>query len=309
MLIPVKRFTAAKRPPGRDPRRRRAGRAGPLARRSGGRRRPPLARVRRVRRRRRGGVGGRGRGGRPVEPGAGSQRRRRRRTGHYRRQGLRPSRHRAQRHPARPRPLDRLAHAGAVTLVPDRRRDGTNVLALPVAARRRGVLRSRLVHPAPRAGDGRAVTASRSSAIPQLALDIDDPGDLAHPLAPRCRMAANDPGQPPLSVRRARLDRDCRAGVGAGRRRPSRRRRVRRRRHAGQVGGGGLRGPPPRLHRRLEGDVGPPRPTWPRSSPAARTNSARPRGGWPAAAPARSCFSGGRRRAGQRRRRSATSSG
>ena len=46
-------------------------------------------------------------------------------------------------------------------------------------------------------------------------------------------------------------------GVGAGHRRPSRRRRVRLRRHAGQVGRRRLRRPPPRLHRRLEGHVGP----------------------------------------------------
>ena len=52
-----------------------------------------------------------------------------------------------------------------------------------------------------------------------------------------------------------------------------------------------MRRPPPRLHRRLEGHVGPARRLCRRSSPAAAASSARRPGGWRATAPARSCSS------------------
>lgn len=78
--------------------------------------------------------------------------------------------------------LDRLATAGTVTLVPDRHRDGTNVVALPVDA----------TVPASYGGgsfhrhlelalaDRRAVQVWDD---PRLALDVDRPDDLTHPLA------------------------------------------------------------------------------------------------------------------------------
>ena len=74
-------------------------------------------------------------------------------------------------------------------------------------------------------------------------------------------MVANDPGQPTLSSDAAALapdgdDRPRRPGVRSGDRRPPRRHRVRGRRHARQVGRRGMRRPPPRVHRWLEGHVG-----------------------------------------------------
>ena len=51
--------------------------------------------------------------------------------------------------------LGAVAVDGTVTLVPDRHRDGTNVMALPVAHRARGGVRRRVVPPPPRRGDGR----------------------------------------------------------------------------------------------------------------------------------------------------------
>lgn len=78
--------------------------------------------------------------------------------------------------------LDRLVQHGVVTLVPDGRRDGTNVLALPVDA------------PVPASYGGgsfrrhldvamAAQLAVQVVADPRLALDIDNPDDAAHPLA------------------------------------------------------------------------------------------------------------------------------
>jgi 2-phospho-L-lactate guanylyltransferase len=77
--------------------------------------------------------------------------------------------------------LPSLATSGTITLVPDRRRAGTNVLALPVAAR---------VGASYGAGsfDRHLDLAMRSGFRiktwndPRLALDVDNPDDLAHPL-------------------------------------------------------------------------------------------------------------------------------
>ncbi|MBA3604855.1 MAG: 2-phospho-L-lactate guanylyltransferase [Acidimicrobiia bacterium] len=77
--------------------------------------------------------------------------------------------------------LGAVADAGRVTLVPDRHRDGTNVMALPVGAdvqssfgggsfRRHLDLAMTAGLPVQVVGDAR------------LALDIDSPDDIAHPL-------------------------------------------------------------------------------------------------------------------------------
>jgi 2-phospho-L-lactate/phosphoenolpyruvate guanylyltransferase len=77
--------------------------------------------------------------------------------------------------------LGTVARAGTVTLVPDRRRAGTNVLALPVAAR------------VPASYGNGSFTRHLDLAMqggypvevrvdPLLALDVDNPDDLAHPL-------------------------------------------------------------------------------------------------------------------------------
>lgn len=79
-------------------------------------------------------------------------------------------------------PLARLATPGRAVLVPDRRRDGTNVMAFPAAA----PLRAQY-------GAGSFArhldAALASAAVPvelrvdrDLALDIDTPADLRHPL-------------------------------------------------------------------------------------------------------------------------------
>lgn len=77
--------------------------------------------------------------------------------------------------------LGDLAVAGTVTLVPDRRRDGTNVVSLPVDA----------AMPASYGGGSFSrhlqlamATAYRVqvTADPRLALDIDNPDDVSHPL-------------------------------------------------------------------------------------------------------------------------------
>jgi 2-phospho-L-lactate/phosphoenolpyruvate guanylyltransferase len=74
-----------------------------------------------------------------------------------------------------------LATAGTVTLVPDRRRAGTNVLALPVTARIPASYGagSFTRHLRLAMGSGLRVEV-RSD--PRLALDVDNPDDLVHPL-------------------------------------------------------------------------------------------------------------------------------
>lgn len=78
--------------------------------------------------------------------------------------------------------LDRLVRPGTVTLVPDGRRDGTNVLAVPVDA-----------HVPASYGGGsfrRHLELAMASGCavevlddPRLALDIDNPVDVSHPMA------------------------------------------------------------------------------------------------------------------------------
>jgi 2-phospho-L-lactate/phosphoenolpyruvate guanylyltransferase len=77
--------------------------------------------------------------------------------------------------------LPRLATAGTVGIVPDRRRDGTNVLALPVTARipasYGAASFTRHLRLAMESGYRVEVRGD-----PLLALDVDNPDDLAHPL-------------------------------------------------------------------------------------------------------------------------------
>ena len=76
--------------------------------------------------------------------------------------------------------LASLAVAGTITLVPDRRRDGTNVVAVPLAV------------DLPAAYGGGSFARHFAAAMttgcrvdvhpdPRLSLDIDNPADLAHP--------------------------------------------------------------------------------------------------------------------------------
>jgi 2-phospho-L-lactate guanylyltransferase len=77
--------------------------------------------------------------------------------------------------------LPALATAGTVSIVPDRRRDGTNVLALPVTARipasYGAASFTRHLRLAMESGYRVEVRGD-----PLLALDVDTPDDLAHPL-------------------------------------------------------------------------------------------------------------------------------
>ena len=205
MLIPVKRFTAAK---GRL--------AGLLDADAAGRARPagwPVASSPPPRRCRcsspatttsvaswADGAGARG----AVEPGPRSQRRRRRRAGDDRRQGLRPPRDRPQRHPAGPRsrpPWPRPARSRSCPTAVGTARTCWRCRSTPPCPASYG---GGSFAPPPRAGDGRRATGSRCGADARLALDVDNPDDLAHPLldADPAHVAANDPGQPPLSGRR-----------------------------------------------------------------------------------------------------------
>lgn len=81
--------------------------------------------------------------------------------------------------------LPRLARPGTITLVPDRRDDGTNVMAFPTTAPLHasygpGSFRRHLVAAFATADrHGLAVEVRRD---PRLALDLDTPSDLDHPL-------------------------------------------------------------------------------------------------------------------------------
>jgi 2-phospho-L-lactate guanylyltransferase len=83
---------------------------------------------------------------------------------------------------ALPEALLEVAHAGCITLVPDRRHDGTNVMSFPAA------------HPLAAAYGGGSFTRHLDQALaigsvtvevrsdPHLSLDLDTPRDLNHPL-------------------------------------------------------------------------------------------------------------------------------
>ena len=98
----------------------------------------------------------------------------------------------------------RWSRAGAITLVPDRRDDGTNVISFPTECGmprrvRAGSFRRHLAA-------ALALRRCRVEVVRDrfLALDIDTPADLAPPTRPggAARMAANEPGQPSRSDRR-----------------------------------------------------------------------------------------------------------
>lgn len=84
----------------------------------------------------------------------------------------------------RPAHLKQVARAGYMTLVPDRRRDGTNVMAFPTASPiaasyGAGSFARHLAQALHQTG-GVGVEVRPD---PELALDLDTPADLIHPLA------------------------------------------------------------------------------------------------------------------------------
>lgn len=84
----------------------------------------------------------------------------------------------------RPGALAGVAAADTITLVPDRRRDGTNVMSFPLgsplaAAYGGGSFQRHLDQALLAAGDGIAVQVRRDS---ELSLDLDTPDDLTHPM-------------------------------------------------------------------------------------------------------------------------------
>ena len=84
----------------------------------------------------------------------------------------------------RPAAIPDVAVAGTITLVPDRRRDGTNVLAFPLAAHIAaayggGSFQRHLDQAIRGATDGYSVEVRRDR---DLSLDLDTPHDLTHPL-------------------------------------------------------------------------------------------------------------------------------
>lgn len=82
----------------------------------------------------------------------------------------------------RPSPLPALASPGRITLVPDRRRDGTNVMCFPTATplRARYGAGSFARHLSQACAGGSAIVEVRIDR--DLSLDIDTPLDLRHPL-------------------------------------------------------------------------------------------------------------------------------
>ncbi len=83
----------------------------------------------------------------------------------------------------RPHNLSLVAREGCVSLVPDRRRDGTNVMSFPArapieASYGAGSFRRHLAQAMAVATTGIAVEVR---ADPDLSLDVDTPADLAHP--------------------------------------------------------------------------------------------------------------------------------
>lgn len=83
---------------------------------------------------------------------------------------------------ARPGALLEVVHEGSITLVPDRRRDGTNVMSFPAEHRLRAAYGagsfSRHLHQALSLGS----TPVEVRGDPLLSLDLDTARDLAHPL-------------------------------------------------------------------------------------------------------------------------------
>ena len=137
----------------------------------------------------------------------------------------------------RARDLGHLAPFDGITLVPDRKDDGTNVLRLPVSCDFRFAYGPGLLSVTPRRGDTARAACPRSAHT--------GPG-LRRGLAGRCGRADEVTRRrhpPPASFRqrsarpRTSLGRSGRTGRRVGHRRAPRRHRVRVRRDAGQVGG------------------------------------------------------------------------
>ena len=191
--------------------------------------------------------------------------------------------------------LDWVADFPGVTLVPDRRDDGTNVLAVPD---RRRVPRS------PTAPGRSAATGPRPSRLGLPVRVVRDPR--ARLGRRRARPTSPAPGwrRPTSRARRRRapaptVARDRRAGADL----PTPARALAIGAHPDDVefgcgatlakwAAGGLRGAPPRLHRRVEGHLGPAT----QDLAAARRHCARTSSGprpRPSAPPARWCSSAG----------------
>ena len=107
----------------------------------------------------------------------------------------------------RPHNLVLVARAGCVSLVPDRRRDGTNVMSFPArapisASYGAGSFRRHLAQATALAPAGIAVEVR---ADPDLSLDVDTPADLAHPsireVLPTWLQTIQD-NHPPATIRR-----------------------------------------------------------------------------------------------------------
>lgn len=82
----------------------------------------------------------------------------------------------------RPAPLAQLATAGRTTLVPDRRRDGTNVMSFPTAAPLRADYGAGSFSRHLAQAQANPSTAVELRVDRDLSLDVDTPLDLCHPL-------------------------------------------------------------------------------------------------------------------------------
>jgi 2-phospho-L-lactate guanylyltransferase len=82
----------------------------------------------------------------------------------------------------RPAPIASVALVGTVTLVPDRRRDGTNVMAVPLAGHGLPMPASYGPGSFRRHLDGAAGRRLEVRYDVDLSLDVDTPADLTHPL-------------------------------------------------------------------------------------------------------------------------------
>ncbi len=156
-----------------------------------------------------------------------------------------------------PHGLVEIARQATSTFVPDRRRDGTNVMSFPDGIADLGPIRPRLVPPPPGVGTH---TDDRGPVRPS---PVDRPRH-TRPTSPihcseryfrhGCQRSRSTTS--PIDVRDRMVAQPADAVVGAGDRGTPRRRRVRVRRSARQVGSRRMCRPPPRVHRRLEGHLG-----------------------------------------------------
>ena len=82
----------------------------------------------------------------------------------------------------RPDQLRHVARPDTVTLVPDRRRDGTNVMAFPLGRRVRASYGAQSFRRHETAARSHGDIAVEIRVDPDLSLDLDTPSDLTHPL-------------------------------------------------------------------------------------------------------------------------------